>query len=63
MWVWGAFALIGHDCQVKMEQLQHAMLDQRIDRIEKELEEESGKEILNPKSAVPHGEEAGWLRG
>ena len=46
-----------------MEQLQHAMLDQRIDRIEKELEEESGKEILNPKSAVPHGEEAGWLRG
>ena len=42
-----------------MEQLQHAMLDQRIDRAEKELEEESGKELLNLKSAIPHGEGAG----
>ena len=55
-WIWGAFALIGHNCQVKVEQLQHAMLDQRIDRAEKELEEESGKELLNLKSAIPHGE-------
>ena len=46
-----------------MEQLQHAMLDQRIDRAEKELEEESGKELLNLKSAIPHGEGVGWPSG
>ncbi|KAK7094678.1 tetratricopeptide repeat protein 28-like [Littorina saxatilis] len=54
VWIWGAFMLVGHDSQIKLNQIQHAMLDQRIDRAEKELEEETGREILNPKSAIPH---------
>ena len=38
---------------MKVEQLQHAMLDQRIDRAETQLENDTGKEILNLKSAIP----------
>ncbi|KAK7502589.1 hypothetical protein BaRGS_00006164 [Batillaria attramentaria] len=54
VWVWGAFALIGRDTQLNTKELQHAMLDQSIDRAEKELEEDSVQEILNLKSAIPH---------
>ncbi|KAL8606426.1 hypothetical protein ACOMHN_060331 [Nucella lapillus] len=53
VWIWGAFVLIGHDSQVKVTQIQQAMLDQRIDRAESEVEEFSGKEMLNLKSSVP----------
>lgn len=31
------------------------MLDQTLNKTEKELEEESGKELLNPKNVLPIG--------
>lgn len=55
VWVWGAFTLIGRDLQVNLKQLQHAKLDQQIDRVEQEVQDNSTKELLNPKSAIPHG--------
>ncbi|XP_076455182.1 uncharacterized protein LOC143289867 isoform X2 [Babylonia areolata] len=53
VWVWGAFVLVGRDSQVRMTNIQHAMLDQRIDRAESQVEEASGKDMLNLKTAVP----------
>lgn len=40
-----------------MLQIQHAMLDQALNKTEKEIEEETGKELLNPKNVLPFGKE------
>ena len=33
------------------------MLDQALNKTEKEIEEETGKELLNPKNVLPFGKE------
>ena len=40
-----------------MLQIQHAILDQALNKTEKEIEEETGKELLNPKNVLPFGKE------
>ena len=40
-----------------MPQIQHAILDQALNKTEKEIEEETGKELLNPKNVLPFGKE------
>lgn len=52
---WSAWILIGKDVNINLIQIQHAMLDQTLNKTEKELEEESGKELLNPKNVLPIG--------
>lgn len=47
--------MIGKDVNINLIQIQHAMLDQTLNKTEKELEEESGKELLNPKNVLPIG--------
>ena len=40
-----------------MPQIQHAILDQALNKTEKEIEEETGKELLNPMNVLPFGKE------
>ena len=49
--------LKGKDVNVNLLQIQHAMLDQALNKTEKEIEEETGKELLNPKNVLPFGKE------
>ncbi|XP_061183714.1 tetratricopeptide repeat protein 28-like isoform X2 [Saccostrea echinata] len=50
---WSPWILIGKDVKVNLLQIQHSMLDQALNKTEKELEEEKGKELLNPKNVLP----------
>ncbi|XP_060081998.1 tetratricopeptide repeat protein 28-like [Ylistrum balloti] len=50
---WCPFILVGKDVMVNLKDIRHSQLDQTLDRTEKSVEEELGKEILNPKSSLP----------
>ncbi|KAJ8300636.1 hypothetical protein KUTeg_022155 [Tegillarca granosa] len=50
---WCSFKLIGKDVYLNLNEIRHAMLDQRLDSAEKDVEESVGKEYLNPKSVLP----------
>ena len=49
--------LKGKDVNVNLLQIQHAILDQALNKTEKEIEEETGKELLKPKYVLPFGKE------
>lgn len=52
---WSTFTLIGKNVSINLKQIRHAMLDQTLDTTEKLVQEQTGKELLNPKSVVPAG--------
>ncbi|KAK6195644.1 hypothetical protein SNE40_001029 [Patella caerulea] len=52
--LWCPFILIGKDISIDIKSIRHAMLNQVIDKTEKEVEEESGHEYLNLKSSITH---------
>ena len=54
--IWSAFALVGKDALVSIPSIQHAMLDQLIDKVEKEIANKVNKNPLNPNSFLPKGE-------
>ena len=54
---WSPWILIGKDVHVNVIQIRHSVLDQTLDTTEKAVEEETGKEFLNPKNAVAKGRE------
>ena len=47
--------LIGKNVVINLKQIRHAMLDQTLDKTEQIVEEQSGKELLNPKTVIPSG--------
>ncbi|XP_048245138.1 tetratricopeptide repeat protein 28-like [Haliotis rufescens] len=51
---WCPFILIGKDTEVSINQIRHAMLDQKLDHTEATVEEETGQEYLNPRNVVAH---------
>ncbi|XP_041369335.1 tetratricopeptide repeat protein 28-like [Gigantopelta aegis] len=51
---WSPFALFGKDVFVDVKQIRQAMLDQKIDAAEVEVEAETCTELLNPRSVIPH---------
>lgn len=52
---WSGFLVIGKDVQVNIKEIRQAMLDQKLDLSEAELEELHGKEFLNPKPVLAPG--------
>ncbi|KAL3871452.1 hypothetical protein ACJMK2_039449 [Sinanodonta woodiana] len=50
---WSAFALIGKDVYIDLGQVRHTMLDQTISRSEARVQEEIGRDYLNPKVILP----------
>lgn len=52
---WCPFILIGKNVTINLKQIRHAMLDQTLDKTERIVEEQSGKELLNPKTVIPSG--------
>lgn len=40
---------------VNLKQIRHAMIDQRLDKMENDVEEELGKDLLNQKPTLPKG--------
>ena len=58
---WSAFTLIGKDVAINLGDIRHAMLDQTLDKSEEEIEEETGREYLNPKPTVPPGNDSDVL--
>ncbi|XP_067661035.1 tetratricopeptide repeat protein 28-like [Haliotis asinina] len=51
---WCPFILIGKDTEVSINQIRHAMLDQKLDHSEAAVEKETGQEFLNPRNVVAH---------
>ncbi|KAK3087168.1 hypothetical protein FSP39_002523 [Pinctada imbricata] len=57
---WSGWILVGKDIHVNVCQIRHSLLDQKLDNMEKAVEENSGKNFLNPKTSlttVPSREE------
>ena len=47
--------MIGKDVYVNLSEIRHSMLDQALDQSEAEVEEETGREYLNPKPVLAPG--------